>query len=330
MSFSGYVIAICILTLWISLSPARAGCDLADTPGPQDYRIVRTWDIRHIADKHPTGCLAMLEGASGEILAYTPYRFLCKTPAAQSLNLDLVPGCCDSGREGDYPCGVMPKNGKDEHLQTHLTAVPAIPDSRVIPELVAKLAGMAKNREILGIGAVSTTLAEYAANPEFTADVEKHAEKLKASFKASGDPWARKAIARVLIAISEKGRQPPDIDHVASMLQDTIYRLDPEQIDLLRGLQKTPRNPGKILPVLMETLENVYEDDDILVVMQVIGAYREGAAPHLQDIYTRLENLPHERNERRRPPEILMAQWKSMVCSSQPVHTTPAVHCTNR
>lgn len=306
---------------------AKADCAAIAPTGPQDYKVVKIWDIHHVADKHPTGCLALLsKNDAAETFVYSPYDFVCKTPSTQNIKLNLLSGCCDAGRDGDYACGVMADNAA-KNEQTSLTATPAIPDARAIPELVEKLTAMVKNREMLGIGSVSENLALYAKNPEFMDQVQKNAPRLEKAFNAASDPWARKAIGRVFIALSGSGQ--PDIKYVASMM-DTIYALDPEQIVILRDLQKTPRHPEKMLPVLMETLENVYEDQDILVVMQAIGAYGRDSTPYLQAIFQRLKNLPRERSENRAPPEMLLSQWKSMVCLNQPVTTTPSVNCTNR
>ncbi len=273
--------SIAVLAALCAISfPAAANCVFLGDQGAQEYSVTQTWEIEHASDKNPTGCLAKITAGKDESLVYTPYGFICKMPKDEKIMLSLLQSCCDTGRQGDYACGIAPKSSLfsksslPEDTQTSTTAVPAKLDKRVIPELIAKL----EAGNISGISNVGDKLVEYAREPTFTADLAPFKERLQAAHDKAANSFQKENIAKVLLVLApaEGGKEDPVL--LISRLQNVMGSYSDEHILAIRALGKHPEIADKSIPLLLDLAGRIQSDplpiiDTLVELGPVVGPY---------------------------------------------------------
>ena len=314
MIFKLFIVLFSIF--FIHFENAKAACFFGKPIPQQDFEILQTWPIEHFNDPDVTGCLTRVQGENDVYLVYTPYAFICEGKIQGKIQLSISYSCCDTGRAGDYACGVIPvpkSNDQyvDKDTQTPLTAVPAnnFYAEYMIPELINKL----KKGSLYGAGGAADRLISFQNDEKHFALVKAYESDLRNILSKETKSGNSLEIARVLKVIN-----PDDID--AGIHELFLTWLSFYEIDRAEALDYFQTNPDEItLSVLkrliFELLQTASktEREHIFVIFQ--NTHSELIKPQLGHIYTKLRGRIKDGYDiTKQEMDFDIQQWKMLVC----------------
>jgi hypothetical protein len=273
------------------------------------------------------GCLLKLttaDSAGKPIQAYTPYDFICDLPQDEQLTVSFGQSCCDTGDDGDFTCGVKPKNPLAlSYGQVSLSVAPSVPDRRAIPNLLAMLEKSTWGSDQL----VDRILQYHKAFPEEIHALRPEFERIRRAATAKADKNAANmrqvgAIARLmheLYADTINAEESLEVD--VDIFTNSIYSLTDAQRAALTRIAAAKNLTAAQFARLVERLRNT-DDENQGVVLEALGYFPQYLPPYLDQIRN---HLPDERYYGSSPTpeqaalrEGLLAEWRKLVCLAFP------------
>ncbi len=311
---------VCV-AIWCMAHNAQASCAFMDAPARGSATIEDTWAAKHVNQGNLEGCIARVKRTNGQTtLGYVHYNFICALPKGQTVTLMEERACCDTGEQGDFACGVKPRNPLALLPQLNTTLRPEKPDVRAIPQLLDELrqGGMS----VISIG---RRLVEYANNPITKPELQKHLTEIQAMAESiPKDADREAAVAEILIALGGNTSSENTLPLTLKILSGNAYALDDEKaLDMIDSLAHHPDKGALIVPVLAGLLRNKgYEHDYLVHITQILPLYGEALQPHLGQIESELGQQAEQEGKAQTTTTQPQGKWE-VVAETIPAAEQP-------
>ncbi len=291
-----------------SAKSSYASCALLNGPPTTNYKILKTWNASHASDEHFKGCLAQIHSNTDDelMITYVPYNFICASHDDTEFELDILQACCDTGRFGDYACGVIPdrkwKGGLDKDFQTNLTAVPTSQGNEtfIIEELMDRL----EKGAFQGSGGMVQRVINISTKRGGNKFIEPYKKRLKRMLRSEDSNTAYNAAQILEVFVKDDALKAI----IYKKYLEQGFSLNKERT--LRALEYFQNHPDYMdQEILNEIISfNQFDDNDSArkVALEIIGHLdKEDLEPLLGQLYKKLfENGGGDEKK----------LWTSMVC----------------
>lgn len=284
---------------------AHANCAFLNNYNTDSYNILNVWEAKHVNDEHFKGCLAKIySDKSGELIVYISYNFICKSKR-KTHEMDILQACCDTGRHGDYSCGVIPKktilNELDSDAQINLTAVPVSKGNEklIVKELIDRL----ETGAFYGSASMVDRIVSIAEQEGGQSFIKPHIKKLKKmmSSKDQNISYNAAQILNTLSGISLKK------EIYLTFLKQGYLLKDGQKREALNYFSSNPESLSKdVIEAIVsgEALNERGEARD--QVLSILGHLsKEDLEPFLEALYAEIDPYDMQKEA---------GYWQELVC----------------
>lgn len=293
---------------------AVANCIFPEDPQKESGSVVKTWKARHGYHGAIDGCIVKLKlQDQSEILAFSPFSYVCEFAGGERFEFKRRTACCDSGDFGAFVCGVKPVDATGLGVsRLNASLQPLRPDARALPEVMKALT---QPKSPLASEALAL-LKAYHATPELKLKVEAEIPRLRLIFKSKVTPYERAGMARLMLQVD---KTPEDFIglHLA-VLQDPNFQLDAVTLASLKVLAEHKSESERVVRMLIEALRVARAPRARDTLVSALLGHPELIRNYLTSIHQILLS-PGEAS-----PESVKL-WERLVCESLPKATPVTV-----
>ncbi|MBK67283.1 MAG: hypothetical protein CMP22_04030 [Rickettsiales bacterium] len=323
------VLALFLLFLSFVQRPAQASCVVPEEIPVESYSVSEIWPITHSYDENVPGCFARIKSSNNEHLVYLPFEFSCKQDL--SLDLKLSQACCDTGRDGDYACGVIPTVGfldgllgdVNKDTQTNLSAVPT--EDRYIKDVIDQLVKTYDQDSMLGVGGVTYDLSQIAKKPTGRTHLEKYIPKFRELFKKQDYP--HKQDVGYLLQVLNVTQDEYEINK--SFLGADFYFYEEQKVKAHKFFQSNPNLIDDDVINIIRRSDYYSDNYDMskLVFDTYFAAEKELIHPYIRVIYKTLtDGFAQQKYSNQETYLRDMDNWKKLVCDVYNRESTPTAY----